>query len=112
MLLKIAGYYDETNILFYNSKILKLHDLYKLDLAVYLYKHPEIRDSHRRIHSYPTRFSSELLPPMERLRSSSQSVIYNAINIWNSLPSDLQNSTSLDIFKTRYKELLFAQYVS
>ena len=107
-----AGYYDETNILFYNSKILKLHDLYKLDLAVYLYKHPELRDAHRRNHSYPTRFSSELLPPMERLRSSSQSVIYNAINIWNSLPSDLQNSTSLDIFKTRYKELLFAQYAN
>ena len=41
-------YYDNINRMFFNCKILKLHDLYKLDLATYMYKHPELRDAHRR----------------------------------------------------------------
>ena len=105
-----SNYDADINTMFQNCRILKLHDLYKLDLAIYAYKHPELRDLHRREHSYHTRFSHELLPPAERLRSTRQSVIFNSIIIWNNLPNSLQTSRSLDIFKKQCKNFLLEQY--
>ena len=63
-----------------------------------------------RNHRYPVRNTASLRAPMARLRLTEQSVLHNAINIWNELPLDIKNSRSYNSFKYNYKKLLLNRY--
>ena len=105
-----AGYLDTTDPLFYASGILKIEDQYKHCLGVYLYKNPEIANNYRRTHNFNTRNQDNLLPPFERLRSTQQSVIYNAVSVWNTVPKNIKDCISLASYKYNYKMFLLENY--
>ena len=105
-----ARYLDHTEPLYAENKILKLRDLYKFNLGCYAYKNPSILANFQRSHTYNTRSRNLLLPPMERLRSSQQSVVSNTIRNWNDIPSTIQQSISIASFKYQYKTYLLSQY--
>ena len=107
-----AGILDHSTPLFYKNKILKIGDLYKHSVACYVFKNPGILDRFQQSHSYNTRYRNVLVPPRERLRSTEQSVIYNAVKIWNEVPENIKLSLSLQSFKYKYKEFLLSQYIS
>ena len=109
-ILNKASFYQHTEPLFYASNILKFLDQYKLYLAVYIFKNPEIINTHQRMHSYGTRFRENPLPPFERLRSSQQSVIFNAIKVWNDIPQRIKESGSVCSFKFQCKCFLIEHY--
>ena len=102
-ILNKASFYQHTEPLFYASNILKFLDQYKLYLAVYIFKNPEIINTHQRMHLYGTRFRENPFPPFERLRSSQQSVIFNAIKI-------CKKSGSVCSFKFQCKCFLIEHY--
>ena len=105
-----AGYLEHTEPLFFENKILKIQDQYKHSLACYVYKHPEILSNHQRNHNYQTRFRDQFLPPFERLCITQQSVIFNAIKLWNEIPQNIRERQSINGFKYHYKNFLLDQY--
>ena len=105
-----AAYFDHTEPLFFQNKILKLDDLYKHSIACYAYKNPETLNEFQRDHRFNTRYRDLLLPPLERLRSSQQSVVYNAVVIWNDIPNSIKECPSLVSFKFQYRKYLLEQY--
>ena len=107
-----AGYFDSSEPLFKSHKILKFQDLYKHSLACYVFKHPDLINSFSRTHDHNTRNRNLLLPPLERLRSTNQSVIFNSITIWNDIPDDIKVCTTLDNFKFRFRKYLLEQYAT
>ena len=109
-ILNNADYTDHTNPLFFASKILKFKDQYKHSLGTYIYRNTEILDNFTRNHNYSTRQRNEYLAPFARLRSTQQSVLFNAINNWNSIPDNIKNSISLPSFKYKYKQHLLESY--
>ena len=105
-----AGYLDHTTPLFYSNKILKIDDLYKHSLGCYIYNNQHLLIEHSRSHRYDTRGSNSLLLPRAELRSTEQSVIYNGLKIWDSLPNDIKICSTLSSFKYNYKNFLINQY--
>ena len=105
-----AEYLDHTDPLFFYNKILKIEDMYKHSIACYTYSHPEILVNFERTHPYYTRNYDSLLTPFMRLRSTQQSVRYNAVQIWNEIPDEIKNSISKQSFKFKYKRYLLSQY--
>ena len=105
-----ARYDAHTDPLFFANKILKVHDMYKHHIASYVYCNQHLLDAHRNNHSYATRNNDYLLAPRIRLRSSEQSIIYNAVHIWNNVPDVIKLSPSIDSFKYNYKKYLLNQY--
>ena len=59
-------------------------------------------------HSYSTRFSvtAKLLIPNHRLTSTHRSFIISAIYVWNSIPDNLKQISSLKTFKYKVKDYL------
>ena len=104
-----VGYLDHTNSLFFENKILKLRDIHKLQLAIYVFK-LDSRDVYLRTHDYNTRNRSNLLPSQARLTSTQKSVSFSAINFWNTLPDHIKTSHSLSIFKRSVKDFLISSY--
>ena len=98
-----------TNHLFYSSGILKIHDLYKLNVALIMYEHRHL-GQYERSHSYDTRFRANLLPNRSRLTVSQNSISVVGPNLWNTIPTDIQNIPSRDSFKYFYKKYLLSAY--
>ena len=111
-LISNAGYLDNTEPLFKAQQILKLNDLYNHNVACYVFKNRNILDSFSVTHNHNTRNNNMFLPPFERLRSTSQSVIFNGIRIWNTIPDNIRDCTTIDSFNNRYKQHLLSQYDS
>ena len=107
-----AGYLDASEPLFKLQNILKFQDLYKHSLACYVFKNPGLLNSFSRTHDYNTRNRNLLLPPFERLRSTSQSVIFNSLNCWNDIPDDIKACNTLNNFKFKLRNYLLGQYTS
>ena len=61
-------------------------------------------------HNYPTRQRNLLRPPTQRQTKTRHSITYQGPVIWNTIPPQLQNSVSLNIFKTRLKKHILSSY--
>ena len=59
---------------------------------------------------YHTRSNDNFITPFRRLRSTEQSLIYNAVRIWINVPDDIKSSPSESSFKLKYKNFLLSQY--
>ena len=106
-----APFLAHTNELFYNSKILKIQDIYYLNIGLYMYEH---RNSgvYERSHSYSTRNRNNLIPNRARLTITENSISVIGPNLWNSIPAGIQNSVSRNAFKRKYKHHLLSSYVN
>ena len=68
-----ASFFDHTDPLFFSNKILKIHDLYKLNVALYMYERSDNDDYHRD-HQYNTRYRNDLRPHRPRLTATENSL--------------------------------------
>ena len=100
---------DHTHELFINSGILKLEDITKFNLGVYMYKHQH-DELYLRSHNHNTRTRNFLLPIYSRLSSTQQSLQYQGPTVWNSIPNDIKECHSLQSFKKHYRSYLLALY--
>ena len=105
---------------FLNLRILKVHDLYNLEVAKFMHSHfhstlptcfstffQEISESH----NYNTRSKSCRNYTTINCRSSrgQRSIKYKGPKIWNDVPTSCK-SLSKYCFKKQYKELIFSRY--
>ena len=109
-LISDAPFLAHADPLFYENNILKIYDQNKHSLATYVYKNIDVLLEYQRLHNYSTRNRENLLPPFHRLRTTQQSVLFNAINVWNSVPQNIKECTSVCGFKNRYKRYLIEHY--
>ena len=104
-----AGYLDHTTNLFHSNFILKLPDIHKFHLAMYVFKLDDI-STFSATHNYNTRNRNNLVPTFSCLTLTQFSLNYSAIIFWNSLPNEIKLSRSLSSFKNKVKIHLIEQY--
>ena len=105
-----AAFRAHTDPLFFNNKILKVPDLYKHSLGCYIFKNQHLIDLNSRSHDHFTRNRVSTLIPVARLRATEQSVIRNALLIWNEIPPDIRNCLTFSNFKFEFRKHLLDQY--
>ena len=105
--------------IFKTNEILKLIDVYKFYVSLYMYKilkldlHPTLsNDLNLRIneHMYGTRNRENFVHQFPRTENIRINYEYMFPKIWNSIPSNIKDATSLSVFKKRLKQYFLDQY--
>ena len=113
------SYLDHTSSAFAGSSILKLVDLYKYRIGIYMHRilfsslDSNFKNALRPLaesHSYNTRNINSFELPLYRKSMTQFSVHYVAVKLWNDLPIELRSCLSLDRFKREYKKVLLLPY--
>ena len=99
-----------TDPLFFENKILKIYDMYKINIGIYMFDLPS--GTYERTHEYNTRNRRDLLPNQIHLTICENSISVAGPKIWNSIPVEIKNSISRNVFKARYKHYLLSFYNS
>ena len=103
-----ADFFDHTDPLFKETKLLKIEQIFKLNCAQFIYKcyntnlFNDFRSeliTHREIHNYNTRGSSQLRLPFTSLKKCQQSFFHVGINLWNEIPITIKQANSIVFFK-------------
>ena len=97
--------------LFFHSKILKLDDLFKYNLAIYIHKN-SLHLRFQREHDHHTRFRNDLLPEFRRLTTTQQALSSVIPNFCNSLPNYISFVLDLSKFKVDFENFLLTNYSS
>ena len=108
-ILSNASFLDHTDPLFYSNGILKIHDIYNLNVGMYMYDRAQ-SGLYNRTHVYNTRNRDDLLPNRPRMTITQNSLSVAGPNIWNSIPTEIQNSPSRNSFKFKYKKYMLSLY--
>ena len=104
-----SNYFAHTDPLFHSTGILKITELYEFHLAVYGFKNRN--EFKYPSHSYETRLRNSAVPSFSRLSVSQRSIFHAVPKVFNSLPLDVQNCSSLQVFKNRCKKILLDRYL-
>ena len=105
--------------LFFAQKILKVKDIYLLQLGIFMYQYysnglpnsfQSMFTTNRQIHSYDTRQSSKVHIPYCRTSQAQKFISYQGPIFWNSLSTGLRNLQSRALFKKKLKSILLDAY--
>ena len=107
-----SNFFDHTHPLFKETRIIKLFDLNKLQIAIYMYKDIHLnRNLNSQIcHNYQTRTRNEIRIPQHNLTLFQHSMSYMGPKVWNSVPDHIKNLPSLPSFKKHYKLYMTSLY--
>ncbi len=100
-----SDYFAHTQPLFKESAILKLFDINKIQIGVYMYKllksglHVQLR-----YHNYPTSACENLRVPIHHLTLYQHSLSYTGPKVWNSVPNNIRDLPSVHSFKKQLKK--------
>jgi len=112
-------YREHTSPVFKMLNILKLQDINKFQIAVFMYKYhhnllPLIFDDffclNADIHTYYTRHSNALHMPAVRTTLRQRSIVFVGPLIWNQINTNFYSLPSVASFKFHYKRLLMSAY--
>lgn len=101
------------------NKILKLPDIFKLRVSIYMYKvmilneHPTLRRDlyiSYSEHRYNTREAGFLITPFPRVEVIRMNFKYQFVQIWNQIPMTLKELPTLRMFKRSLTALMFDNY--
>ena len=110
---------DSTKRAFHNLKLLRLPDIYKFSVLIFVYKHkngllPMIFEpfyiENRQIHNYPTRNAAQFRIPLTKTRVASSFIKISGVSIWRDL--GISHQMKIGIFKREVIALLIEKYVS
>ena len=104
-----APFQAHTEPLFFANGILKIQDIHKLNVGLYMYQHNAALQFIRS-QVYYTRGRDELLPQSARLTLTQNSISVVGPAIWNTIPQEIKNSPSRNSFKFNYKKFLLSFY--
>ena len=111
-------YNAHTNEFFKRDNILKLEDLYKLNLCSHLYSYTNSTENsfysrinpHSDTHNHYTRNRNNLVLPRYSKTSSQSSFIYQSIKEWGNIPVSIQTSRTIHSFKRTLKKHYYSLY--
>ena len=115
-----SEYLEHTNPIFKKLQLLKLCDIYKLNIGMYMFKiingiAPSIITSevynNQILHNHATRQATDFIQkPQYTLEKSRNALTYKGPDIWNNFPQYIRNSLTPVIFKNRLKKYLLSAY--
>ena len=109
-----ADYKASSKHLFANLKILDVFSIYSLQVSYFMYLYHndvlpiafnQIFQNGNQIHEYSTRYSDFYLYSC-RTNIKKFSILFQGPRIWNSLPSNIKNAPTFNIFKHVIKPFL------
>ena len=113
---------DHSSPLFSQLKLLRLYDIYKLYISSFIFEcqnktspiyFSDFFSSVSSIHSNNTRSASQgnlFLIRKNTLQYGLRSMSYIGVKIWNTISSDIKNTSSVKSFRKKYKEFLSSSY--
>ena len=114
-----SHYFANSEPLFYQLKSLKVNDIHTFQTAIFMHKYTynqlpisfnDLFTPNSNIHTYPTRRSSDYHLQNPRIILAQKSIKHHGPDVWNSLPEDIKQYTSLRSFKFHYKMVLLNKY--
>ena len=109
-----SDYFAHTQPLFKTSNILKIYDINRLQIAIYMFK--LLRRSNNTtllpLHNYPTRTHTDLRLPLHTLTLYQHSLSYLGPKTWNALPNHIKTLPTLISFKKQLKKHIISQYIT
>jgi hypothetical protein len=108
-----------TNLLHNEIHVLKVNDQYKLNILKFVFKHqnnllPEIFCNqfvnNNNIHYHDTRQSNNLHLHHHITTLGNKQIRYQGPNLWNKIPSEIKNTSSLKVFTKKVKQILLSSY--
>ena len=112
-------YLAHTDVLFYNSSVLKVKDIYLLQLGALMYELnagllpvalARIFKKNNQVHSYSTRQAQAYHLPLVRTQFALTTVGSTGPRLWNSLEPRIAQSVSIYVFKRKLKLLYLSRY--
>ena len=112
-------FFPDSSCLFNSANVLKLGDVYRFRVSEYMYKvirmnlYASLRQSlplHYPSHGCETSNRGNIVFPFPRTESIRQNFQYQFITIWNSIPIEIRNETSLSKFKSSLKSYFMSFY--
>ena len=109
-----------TSPIFYSLNLLNIYDIFKYQVGIFMFlckrkllpisllSYYELNCN---IHSHDTRNALNFHLPKIRTTLSQNSIIYQGPIIWNSIPVQICNSKSLNLFKITFKRSLAECYI-
>ncbi len=105
--------------IYFNCRILKFTDLYKINACTIIYKvlnenyanslHEE-QFSLPRHHVYDTRHQYDILLPFPRVQATRRNFLYQGIKCWNNLDKNIKISINSKVFKSVLKRAIIDGY--
>ena len=107
-----------TEPLYKMLRILKISDLFKFHVLVYMLKTVKcnydnllaLLQFQAQIHNHNTRNASLFRLPNFKKSTSRFSLQYRGPELWNNLPCSLRKMTNINKFKSQIKDICFAEY--
>ena len=109
-----------TSSIFYSLKLLNIYDIYKYQLGIFMFLcHKKLLPTsvlkyyslNCNIHSHATRNAANFHIPKARTMLTYKSIVYQGPVVWNSIPNEIRNSITLNLFKCKYKKFLQVKYL-
>jgi len=112
---------NKVTIIYKMQKILKLKDLYNLEVSKFMYKYttsqlPATFNNYFKlitgVHSYNTRQvkTRQFALPKARSSSGAKMIKSSAIEIWSKIPPEIKNKTCLALFLAEYMKYILLSY--
>ena len=108
-LISNSQYLAHTNPLFRRHNILKLCDIYKLNVATYFHKN-KLYKYFNSAQSYDTRSSNNLVPTFQSTTVTQQSINYIGPMIWEKIPNDIRSLNCLNSSKRATRSYYISKY--
>ena len=117
----LSDFRAHTDALFLRHKILKINDLYSLNLGIFMYnlnsnELPDVFYSmftkNYSIHHYPTRSAGLFHFPKTRTMISNKTFLFTGPKLWNSLSETIRNKPTIHSFSRGFKKSFLQTYTS
>jgi hypothetical protein len=114
-LMTFSSFCAPSGPLFQQLRLSTIWNIYKLQLATYMYRIKNnlmpILDHHlfisgSSIHDHNTRHKNDLRKPFCRTTMRQNTICFQGPKLWNDLPDDIKSAPSLNIFKKKLKSFL------
>ena len=103
-----SGYLSHTDPQFLQTGILPVPLIYKYFMGIHMYKLNLSNLISYPNHSYNTRNNRNAFVAFQRLSLTQKSISFCGPQLWNSIPSNIKESSSLQQFKRAYKSYLLS----
>ena len=114
-----SKFYSGNNCVFKEAKILKIDDIYKFRVALYMYKvlkfnqYPSLQNNLNLFypgHDHATRSADQLVLPFPRVAAIRIGYKFQFVNIWNEIPRRLRNLENVKNFKKELHAYFLSKY--
>ena len=115
-----AGYRDHTTPLFKKLGLLKVEDIHRQQILIFMYKFSckQLPDNFSScfhetstVQFHITRNSDGYFIPSANTNIQQKCIRHSGPQLWNQLPCDIKQAVSLPTFKSKLKKLLWNEYI-